>query len=220
LKPTINVMLDLETLGTKEYSAIISIGATWFDPTKIGPDAILAEYHVTIDPESATKKGLRMDASTVMWWMDPAQRTALDEWRNTIHFELDVALDGFQQFVLECLKAQEALDPEDGRRDTYEPFKQVIMWGNGPQFDCMLLRQAFEVCQRDVPWMHYNERCFRTMKSLPGAKSLAPPHEGTQHNALIDARQQTLWLCNILRHIPSMGEANIGVPQAPPQPTT
>ena len=59
------------------------------------------------------------------------------------------------------------------------------------------------MCGRDVPWKHYNERCFRTMKNLPGAKSLCPPHDGTQHNALVDARQQALWLVNMLRHTPS-----------------
>ena len=42
-----------------------------------------------------------------------------------------------------------------------------------------------------------NDRCFRTIKYLPGAKDLAPPHEGGQHHALIDARQQAMWLCAI-----------------------
>ena len=212
MKPSIQVMLDLETFGVKEYSAIISIGAVVFDPTKQGEDAIAHEYHVTIDPETAQAKGLRLDASTVLWWMQPNQRAALDDWRNTIHFSLDVALDGFSQFLLESLREITT----EGHAD-FDPAEQVTIWGNGPQFDCMLLRQAFEMCQRDVPWKHYNEKCFRTMKNLPGAKSLTPPIDGVKHNALVDARHQALWLCNILKMIPALGPVDIGKPMiAPP----
>ena len=211
-KPSIDVMLDLETFGTKDFSVIISIGAVCFDPTKTGSDAIVSEFHVTIDPADAQKRGLRLDAETVCWWLDPERAAAYHEWFNTPHFQLDVALDGFQQFMLENLIYAEKNLHDDGRRDTYEPHQQVTLWGNGPQFDCSLLRQAYQVCGRDVPWMHWNERCFRTLKALPGAKSLAPPHEGNQHNALVDARQQALWLCNILKHIPPLGETETNLP--------
>ena len=200
-KPHINVMLDLETFGTKDFSVIISIGAVCFDPTKTGSDAIVSEFHVTIDPADAQKRGLRLDADTVCWWLAPEQASAWHDWYNTPHFQLDVALDGFSEFLRENLTYAETDTPDDGKRDTYELREQVTLWGNGPQFDCSLLRQAYQVCQRDAPWQHYGERCFRTMKNLPGARPLVVPHEGLQHNALVDARQQALWLCNILKHV-------------------
>ena len=59
-------------------------------------------------------------------------------------------------------------------------------------------RNAYTRMNMDAPWKHFGDRCFRTMKNLGGARNLAPPHEGHIHNALVDARQQAKWLCNII----------------------
>jgi hypothetical protein len=198
-EPKIDIMLDLETFGTKNHSVIISIGAVWFDPAKRGDDAILGNFGIAIDPINSQQRGLRIDADTVMWWMQPAQRMAWDEWVNTLKFPLDTSIDLFSEWVFGCLKtANDAATPSPDTA-TYDATEHVRVWGNGPQFDCGLLRNAYEVCQRDAPWKHFNERCFRTMKNLPDAKLLwAPKHVGLLHNALVDARQQALWLCEIL----------------------
>ena len=209
-------MVDLETMGVRPYASIISIGAVYFDPTKTGKDAIKDQFYVTIDPIANEQAGFRTDMSTVCWWLQPEQRGAYDEWAKVLHLEPQAALFGMNQWVhtlfdLEKdLRAHDDIEVKD--RSTFDPTDHICVWGNGATFDNTLLRQAFELMKIEPFWKHWNDRCFRTMKSLTStsiktnggdyetvtAKSLAPPHEG-KHNALLDARQQALWLCNIAK---------------------
>ena len=63
----------------------------------------------------------------------------------------------------------------------------------------MILGNAFRACGIPVPWNFYDERCYRTLKSLfPQLK--AADTRGTKHNALEDARYQAEHLIKIIRH--------------------
>lgn len=186
----INIMLDLETWGTKPYSTIISIGAVFFDPQEATHE--LATFHTLIDPISSEQVGFRKDASTIAWWLDPARAEAAKEWHETIHVDVQTALFGFREWV----QLQVAANSEGG---TLPPDyqKQVLMWGNGADFDCTLLAQAYELTQQERPWDTFNNRCFRTVKNLPSTDFCQPERQGTHHNALSDAQHQVAWLCNI-----------------------
>ena len=74
------VMIDLESLGTKPGSALVALGAV-----KFGNGEILAEFYERIDVESCVQLGLEMDTSTVMWWLKQAdgrdQKTAMEVFR-------------------------------------------------------------------------------------------------------------------------------------------
>ncbi len=210
-----NIMLAIETFGTSPFAMIISLGAVYFDPAKQGTDAIKSEFYVTIQPEASEKIGARMDASTICRWLDPARSAAYAEWLNTAHFEPDAAFHGFQQWLLGLFDINQYADAHDdidlpadpAKRETFEPLSKIVMWGNGPAFDNEIVRNNYKMLGMDPPWKHWNDRDFRTMKNLTmgeqtggtKAKDLAPPHEGHQHNALIDARQQAMWLCNIVQ---------------------
>lgn len=201
-----NIMVDLETFGTNPFSMILSIGAVYFDPTKVGDAAIKSSFYVTIDPIASGKAGFMTDMSTICWWLDPARRPAWDDFLSVAHFEPADALQGFSLWIgglfdlSQDPTAHDDLDfPKDpAKRETFEPSTQVAMWGNGPAFDNEILRNAYTRMNMDAPWKHFGDRCFRTMKNLGGASNLAPPHEGHIHNALVDARQQAKWLCNII----------------------
>ena len=209
-----HIMVDLETWGTKPYSTIISIGAVYFDPTKTGDAAIKDEFYVTIDPIASERAGFRKDADTLAWWLQPSQGAAWKEWYETVHLEPQAAFFGLGQWLhglFDLSKDPTAHDDVQVKeRDTFDPAAHIAVWGNGATFDNTLLRQGYELLQMEPPWKHYNDRCFRTMKNLVSnhlldgdtmakvrAKDLAPPHAGLKHNALVDARQQALWLCNI-----------------------
>lgn len=212
-----HIMVDLETFGTKPYSTILSIGATYFDPTKQGREALKSNFYVTIDPIASAKAGFRSDMNTICWWMLPAQRAAWDEWMSVAHFEPQAALFGFGQWLGSLFDLSQDPHAHDdvkvGDRQTFETADHVAIWGNGATFDNTLLRQAYELLGMEVPWKHWNDKCFRTLKNSAmftgpkhedplnqrpiTAKSLVPPFEGTKHNALADAQHQALWLCNI-----------------------
>lgn len=60
-----NVMIDLETFGTRPGSVIVSIGAVEFSMDGIGE-----AYYRAIDVASSLLAGLTIDEITVKWWRE------------------------------------------------------------------------------------------------------------------------------------------------------
>lgn len=171
-----DVMVDLETLGTAPGSAILSIGAVFFDPET---GALGAQFHEKITLASCEAAGLRMDAPTVLWWMEQSS-----EARQTVFFDgnaipLQPVLVHFSTF----------LSTADGG------LEKVRIWGNGAAFDNVLLREAYLAEGMIPPWNHWNDRCYRTLKNLrPDVKM---ERSGTHHDALDDAVSQARHACAI-----------------------
>lgn len=170
-----HVMVDLETLGTEPFSPILSIGACRFymemeKPISTTPDD--DTFYQAITLESCFEVGLRPSAGTIVWWMGQtkgAQQVFTDP--NAV--ALPVALDAFTDWL-------------NSRPDE--------VWGNSARFDLGLLSAAYKACGKRDPWVHWKERCYRTMKSLPEVAGITIPRVGTHHNALDDAMSQALHL--------------------------
>ncbi|EIX7349267.1 3'-5' exoribonuclease [Escherichia coli] len=165
----IHLMIDLETMGKNPDAPIISIGAIFFDPQTgdMGP-----EFSKTIDLETA---GGVIERDTIKWWLKQsreAQSAIL-----TDEIPLDDAL----------LQLREFIDENSG-----EFFVQV--WGNGANFDNVILRRSYERQGIPCPWHYHNDRDVRTIVELGNAIGfdvrMAIPFEGVPHNALDDARHQ------------------------------
>lgn len=170
------VMVDIETLGKSKRACILSIGACKFKPHGQG---IESHFEVFIDPESCEKFGLKIDASTVMWWMDSQRDEARKEMMapNLPRLPLDVALRAFNEWL----------------------GKDVPVWGNGATFDNVILASAYEAAGVEQPWSFWNDRCYRTMKNVvPGVKLT---RVGTHHSAAQDAVSQALHLQQIFHFL-------------------
>ena len=72
------------------------------------------------------------------------------------------------------------------------------IWGNGAAFDNVVLASAFRATGMQVPWAFWNDRCYRTVKSLFSNVKLK--RSGTHHNALDDAVTQAKHLLEIAEH--------------------
>lgn len=169
-----NIMIDLETMGTEPNSAIIAIGAVQFDPVK---KKLGEEFYRIIDLESAVQCGGVINPSTVLWWMQQS-----DEARSAFARKGETmpnALIDFMRFALDCAVK-----------------KDLIVWGNGADFDNVLLASALRNAGIEQPWMFYNNRCYRTLKNLK--PTIKMKRSGTHHNALDDARDQTLHLFELI----------------------
>lgn len=176
-----HVMLDLETWGTSPYSTIISIGACEFDPYAEEKDTVITDrFEVAIEPTNA---GLRVDASTLVWWLAPERDAARAVWWGMPKVALREALDGFADWL------RSLSNSEDGLR----------IWGNGAGFDNVLLRQAYEVSSREVPWSFRHDRCFRTLRTLLTIEE--GQFLGTAHTALADAENQAIRANQIVRKL-------------------
>lgn len=161
-------MLDLETLGTSPGSLILAIGAV-----KFSQGEITDTFYQRVDPQSCISVGLKMNVSTVMWWL-----TQGDEAR------LEITKPG--QLLGEVLQ-----DFSDWLNDP-----AAAIWGNGAAFDNVLLSVAYEKTGIPRPWKYSGDRCYRTIKSLHPEVLIQPM--GTLHNALDDAKAQAVHLMQIL----------------------
>ena len=170
----IEVMLDLETLGMGDNAVILSIGAVKFDPWGDGfpPDP---PFEVFIDPKSCTDAGLVIDAATVMWWMHPDRAAAREVFVGKQLEHISVALNMFSVWV----------------------GQPKPVWGNGSDFDNVVLRNAYTKLGLLTPWKYTQNRCYRTISNtLPDAKW---ERVGTHHSAVDDAATQALHLQRILK---------------------
>jgi exodeoxyribonuclease VIII len=166
-------MVDLETLGTKPNSVILSIGAVTFDPENAKED-FSNTFYVSVDPESCQRYGLVIDASTVMWWLKQSKE-AQESLFKDVTVDLPSALGQFAYW--------------------YSRLKGKV-YGNGAAFDNTLLANAYATCNLKTPWAFWDDRCYRTVKAnYPKIK--ADIFEGTKHDALSDAVHQAKHLYKI-----------------------
>ena len=180
---TNRIMLDLETLGTKPGSVILAIGAVRFDET-----GILGEsFYQNVNPESAVEAGLTIDVSTIMWWLQQS-----DEARKGL-------VAGEAMLLPQALHAfgRWALAP-GGVVNSHEDIVQVEeLWGNGSDFDNVLLAHAFTAAGLPQPWSHRANRDYRTLRALaPDVPFMKPV---VAHNALEDAKAQAVHAIEILK---------------------
>ncbi|EAC1427910.1 exonuclease [Escherichia coli] len=181
-----HLMIDLETMGKNPDAPINSIGGKFFDPAtgEMGP-----EFSKTIDLDTA---GGVIDRDVIKWWLKQsreAQSAIL-----TDEIPLDDAL----------LQLREFIDENSG-----EFFVQV--WGNGDNFDNVILRRSYERQGIPCPWRYCNDRDVRTIvelgKALDFDARTAIPFEGERHNALDDARYQAKYISAIWQKlIPSQAD--------------
>lgn len=174
---TVHLMVDLETWSTKPNALIIAIGAAFFDPCGEG---VADAFYAAVSPGGQVELGRDLDPDTVLWWMQPAQRDALDRWLVEEKSCLVEALDGLHQW---------AQGYADGRK--------IALWGNGASFDNVILTSAMQRIGTPLITSHLGDRCHRTLKSL--APHIKPDRIGDHHNALDDVLYQVAQLQDVIK---------------------
>ncbi len=167
-------MIDLETMGIRPTSAIISIGVVQFNATEQ-----LSSFYTAVSLKSSIEAGMTTDQSTIDWWAKQSA-VARAAWDTPDAPTLLSAMKGLQDYILYRSSVSSACP-----------------WGNGADFDIPIVNHAYFLLGADAPWKFYNHHCFRTLKNLfPGTQT---PRHGTHHNALDDAKSQVNQLHEILR---------------------
>jgi exodeoxyribonuclease VIII len=172
--PMPNVMIDLETMGTRHNAPIIALGAVAFNLATL---EIGEKFYVNINLASSVALGSVMDPETVMWWMQQSE-------------------DARKAVTRKGRQAPEVLvDFSDWLTSNAVALKDRRIWACGTDFDCVILAEHYRKAEIDVPWMYYATRDYRTIREL--WKSVP---EGTRvgaHNALDDAVHQVSHLFKI-----------------------
>ena len=165
-----HIMLDLETMGKTSQAAIIAVGAVKFDITK----GILDSFYEVVDLESSCSLGGVIDTSTILWWL--SQEKVAKDFITVKGKHISDVLQSFSEWVGD---------------------EEFCVWGNGAAFDNAILSSAYLRASKKQPWKFWNDRCYRTLKSLyPNAKL---NRVGVHHNALHDATSQAIHLIEILK---------------------
>ncbi|MBT5935649.1 3'-5' exonuclease [Sulfurimonas sp.] len=167
-----HIMLDIETMGLKGNSAIISIGAVAFDPDN---NCLGETFYVNVDLSSCINHGLVVDGGTIAWWITQSSDAKKSLFKDAK--PLDEALSTFTDYI--------------------HQFKKVKVWGNGLGFDNVIVKNAYAALKRDRPWSDFQDRDMRTIVDITESIYGKQTKEkiGIAHNALDDAINQANTVC-------------------------
>lgn len=171
----VDVMIDIETFGTRAGCVICSIAAQTFS-VKTGPGK--QHFYERIDTKTCEEIGLQIEKETFDWWKSlPADSVASKEIfspRRT-RFHIRKVLEDFRSWL----------------RSNHVKF----IWAKGPDFDCTILAEAYRRYEMKPPWNYYDTCDVRTVmrltKSLPKSITVVKSF-GTLHYAPDDVTLQIL----------------------------
>lgn len=169
-----NLMIDLETMGKNKDAPIVSIGAVFFTPET---GDIGQEFYAAVSLDSAMEQGATPDGDTILWWLkqSPEARAAI-----CIDDTLSIsdALSELSHFI----------------NRHADNTKYLKVWGNGANFDNVILRGAYERAGQICPWAYWNDHDARTIVRL------GVPSDSTQKwTCLSMANGTTPWLMLVIR---------------------
>lgn len=170
------VMIDVETIGTRPNAPIISLGAVAFDQRKL---VIGESFYCNVSLESSVALGAVIDPDTVMWWMRQT-----DDARSALTRNAKQAEEALNSFSL-WLEASSV--PQDGRK----------IWAAGIDFGCVLLAEHYRRLRYPLPWHYWNQRDYRTVREM--FPNIEQAKRKNKHNALDDAIHQVEHLFKIRR---------------------
>jgi 3'-5' exoribonuclease-like protein len=173
--PFNSVMLDLETMGTSKDAAIVAIGAVRFD---LNTGLLGDKFYQVINLKSAQRAGGKIDADSVMFWLqqsDEARKAITSD--DGVHIE--AGIKAFSEWIRSVPVAH--------------------LWGNGSDFDNVILEGAYNRLGWTPPWAYKQNRCYRTLVSLYA--SVEKEDSVIPHQALEDAIAQANHLCKIWRSV-------------------
>lgn len=161
---SINIMIDIETMGTSTNAAILSIAAVKF---AIETGETYDEFYETITLSSCEKLRLNIEADTVIWWLSQSESA-----RRALMIQSKIS-------ITEALeKLTEFIHPDS------------IIWANSPSFDLVILKNAYRKAGKEAPWKYWNERCVRTLVALHPSVKEEFFANTEAHNALTDCYYQ------------------------------
>ena len=159
-----DVMLDLETLGTRPDCVILTLGAVKFDPYTLaepGPG-----LYLRIDADEQIARGREVQEDTLQWWMK--QDEAVRE---------------------EAIGENDRVSVEEMYRQLNRFLVGVNnIWAQGPVFDIAILENIYRQYGWPTPWQFWQISDSRTLFKVHGDPR--PKGREGHHNALADCVYQ------------------------------
>ena len=163
-------IIDFETLDTCSSTQILSIGATWFNPTEISGWTTLMEQTFTKNVKEQTNRTFSRD--TIKWWMQQDKEVQNIAFSNTYAVSTSTMLAEFHQWLLDN--------------------KISYLVGNGVGFDNAIYQSLCEDNNIKTILPFWADIDMRTMKWLYNIKPEWPEHltpHIAYHDSIYEARQ-------------------------------
>ena len=175
----VDVMIDIETLGTNECPPVFQLTAKAFN---IKTGEIISTFNDCCDISTSTSI---IDKKTILWWVEtnPAlfAKLLLDG-KNSKHTE--------EQMIINFIEWFNSLDSNN---------KNIFLWGNGVNFDNRIIAAKCRQYNLVYPVFYRNDMDMRTIIEIAAMKMGFTDQksyrdtikfEGTEHNAECDVNNQ------------------------------
>ena len=170
-----DLMLDLETLGTRPGCVILTIGAVKFDPYSLkepGPG-----IYMRVDADEQIAKGREVQEDTLKWWMDQAEDIREEALGEADRVSVEYMYTELNRI---CVGVQN-------------------IWAQGPVFDIAILENIYRQYGWPTPWQFWQIRDSRTLFGVHGDPRVKG-REG-HHNALADCVYQAQGVQQIYKRL-------------------
>jgi exodeoxyribonuclease VIII len=167
----LDLMIDLEGLGTGPETTILTIAAQEFNP--LVRDSLGRSYYVRVDLESQADRTI--EQGTIDWWATQPPVVRDEAFAEQDRVSLRDALDGLYKLMWQAKR----------------------VWAQGPTYDMTILEHAYKSLGIPLPWKYYSVRDSRTLFSLVPQLESYP----ASHHALEDCCRQILLLWDALEYL-------------------
>lgn len=159
-----DVMIDLETLGTRPDCVILTLGAVKFDPYSL--DEPKDGLYFRLDVDEQIVKGRDVNEDTLAWWGKQAEAVREEALGENNRISVDNAHKQLNKFLV-------GVDS---------------IWAQGPVFDIVILENLYRQYGWPAPWQYWQIRDCRTLFGVHGDPR-SKNREG-HHDALADCIYQ------------------------------
>ena len=176
----VGMFLDIETLGTKVTSQVLSIGVVVGD---LSTGEVLDRIQINLSV--AEQSNRTVDAATVHFWHEVRFANQKVWYLNTKNSITDL-VSGLNQLDDFMLK-----------------WSGSSVWGNGPEFDQAIVKHLYEQYGKTIPWEFRDNQSVRTMVLLGRLIGIDPKYDTAlsrnllKHVAVDDAELEFIY-CSII----------------------
>jgi hypothetical protein len=162
-----HLMLDIESLGNKSNSVVLSVAAVEFNMETGDTGRVFYEQ---CSIQSGLDIGLKINSDTILWWLEQGEKAIKEAFQGKQH--IANMLKNFTFFLEELGTAE------------------LKLWGNSNRFDMGLLENAYNALNKEIPWKYEMERDVRTLVSFYPEIKKNTKFEGVKHNPVDDCYHQ------------------------------
>lgn len=185
-----DIMVDLETLGTRQDAIVLEISAVEFNH-HTGEIGEVFDAKLDIDDQLLYRRSLNCE--TLQWWFKQDKDARKSVFYNMAKVQTSTALYEFRNFVDRC----------DNKCNSDSDRRVVKLWGNGSIFDLGILQNMYETClpNMKLPWKFWAVNDVRTIVDLNPDVKRNCKFDGTPHCAVDDCKHEIKYLVETLKTI-------------------